>query len=247
MVSQHPAKVYYPDSDGQPMADNTKQFRWLVTIKENLDLLFAADPNVFVAGDLLWYPVEGDNTIRNAPDAMVVFGRPKGDRGSYQQWKEDNLPPQVVFEILFPGNRMGEMERKRQFYECYGVEEYYIYDPDRLDLSGWMRSSVGEASPLANRLVPIEEIDDWVSARFGIRFVIGAGEELTIYRPDGEKFIGFGELDELRRIQQRRADNAELRADNAERRADNAEQAAIAARQEAERLAAKLRELGIEP
>jgi Uma2 family endonuclease len=168
MVSQHPAKVYYPDSDGQSMADNTKQFRWIVTIKENLDLLFAADPNVFVAGDLLWYPVEGDNTIRNAPDAMVVFGRPKGDRGSYQQWKEDNLPPQVVFDvstplntrILSPGNQMGEMERKRQFYECYGVEEYYIYDPDRLDLSGWMRSSVGEASPLANRLVPLVRVKD---------------------------------------------------------------------------------------
>ncbi len=148
MVSQHPAKVYYPDSDGQPMADNTRQFRWIVTIKENLDLLFAADPNVFVAGDLLWYPVEGDNTIRNAPDAMVVFGRPKGDRGSYQQWKEDNIPPQVVFEILSPGNQMGEMECKRQFYDRYGVAEYYIYDPDRLDFSGWMRSG--------DRLVPIE-------------------------------------------------------------------------------------------
>lgn len=225
MVSQHPAKVYYPDSDGQPMADNTKQFRWIVTIKENLDLLFAADPNVFVAGDLLWYPVEGDNTIRNAPDAMVVFGRPKGDRGSYQQWKEDNIPPQVVFEILSPGNRMGEMERKRQFYERYGVAEYYIYDPDRLDLSGWMRSD--------DKLVPIAAIDDWVSVRLGIRFVMRAGAELIIYRPDGEKFIGFGELDELRRCQQRRAENAELRAENAER--------------EAERLAAKLRVLGIEP
>jgi Uma2 family endonuclease len=232
MVSQHPAKVYYPDSDGQPMADNTKQFRWIVTIKENLDLLFAADPNVFVAGDLLWYPVEGDNTIRNAPDAMVVFGRPKGDRGSYQQWKEDNIPPQVVFEILSPGNRMGEMERKRQFYDRYGVSEYYIYDPDRLDFSGWMRSG--------DKLVQIEAIDDWVSPQLGIRFVINEGAELIIYRPDGEKFIGFGELDELRQIQQQRADSAELRADNAEREA-------IAAQQEVERLAAKLRELGIEP
>jgi Uma2 family endonuclease len=247
MVSQHPAKVYYPDSDGQPMADNTKQFRWIVTIKENLDLLFAADPNVFVAGDLLWYPVEGDNTIRNAPDAMVVFGRPKGDRGSYQQWKEDNIPPQVVFEILSPGNRMGEMERKRQFYERYGVAEYYIYDPDRLDFSGWMRSD--------DKLVPIfqgkgaanDAIEDWVSARLGIRFVISAGEELVIYRPDGEKFIGFGELDELRRRQQQRADSAEQRADTAEQRADTAEREASAARQEAERLAAKLRALGIEP
>jgi Uma2 family endonuclease len=239
MVSQHPAKVYYPDSDGQPMADNTKQFRWIVTIKQNLDLLFAADPNVFVAGDLLWYPVDGDNTIRNAPDAMVVFGRLKGDRGSYQQWKEDNIPPQVVFEILSPGNRMGEMERKRQFYERYGVAEYYIYDPDRLDLSGWMRSG--------DRLVPIEGIDDWVSVRLGIRFVIRAGEELIIYHPDGEKFIGFGELDELRRSQQRRADSAEREVIIANRRADNAEREAIVARQEAERLAAKIRELGIEP
>ena len=225
MVFPPPAKVHYPDSDGNPMADNTKQFRWIVTIKENIELLFAEDPNVFIAGDLLWYPVEGNNTIRSAPDTMVVFGRPKGDRGSYQQWKEDNLPPQVVFEILSPGNRMGEMERKRQFYERYGVEEYYIYDPDRLDLSGWVSSDGG--------LVAIEEINGWQSRRLGIRFVIAAGEELVIYRPDDEIFLSFGELDELRQVEKIRADTAELRADTAER--------------EVARLAAKLRDLGIEP
>ncbi len=54
-------------------------------IKENLEILFANNDDVFVAGDLLWYPVQGNNTIRLAPDAMVVFGRPKGDRGSYRQ------------------------------------------------------------------------------------------------------------------------------------------------------------------
>ncbi|MBA2748284.1 MAG: hypothetical protein H0U45_05995, partial [Tatlockia sp.] len=51
--------IIYPDSDGQPMADNTKQFELIVLIKKNLDLLFANDANVFVAGDLLWYPTEG--------------------------------------------------------------------------------------------------------------------------------------------------------------------------------------------
>nr|WP_230842789.1 hypothetical protein [Gloeobacter morelensis] len=66
------------------MSDNTRQFRWIVYIKEGLEWLFAGDPNVFIAGDLLWYPVEGDNKIREAPDAMVAFGRPKGDRGSYR-------------------------------------------------------------------------------------------------------------------------------------------------------------------
>lgn len=82
---------------------------------------------MFVAGDLLWYPQPGDNKIRQAPDTMAVFGGPKGDRSSYQQWEEGNIPPQVVFEILSPGNPLKEMARKFKFYEQYGVEEYYIY------------------------------------------------------------------------------------------------------------------------
>ena len=34
-------EIIYPDSDGQPMADNTKQYEWIVKIKENLEILFA--------------------------------------------------------------------------------------------------------------------------------------------------------------------------------------------------------------
>ncbi|MGC1310468.1 MAG: hypothetical protein WA885_24825 [Phormidesmis sp.] len=62
LVSNLPFEDFeqYPDSDGQPMADNTQQFRWIMVIKENLERLFASDPDVFVAGDLLWYPVEGE-------------------------------------------------------------------------------------------------------------------------------------------------------------------------------------------
>jgi Uma2 family endonuclease len=217
MVVQTSPKIIYPDCDGQSMSDNTKQFRWIVTIKENLELIFAQEPNVFVAGDLLWYPVEGTNTIRNAPDAMVVFGRPKGDRGSYRQWEEDNIPPQVVFEILSPGNRMGEMNKKLRFYEQYGVDEYYIYDPDRIDLTGWMRR--------VDRLESIDEMEGWVSPKLMIRFELQA-DNLAIYRPDGEKFLGFIELDEQRRI---------------------AEEQRHVAEEKAARLAAKLRELGVDP
>ena len=117
--------IDYPDSDGKPMADNTVQFRWIVTLQGGLDVLFRDDPNVFVAGDLFWYPVEGNNKLRTAPDVMVAFGRPKGDRGSYRQWDEDNIAPQVVFEILSPGNRAAEYIRKFRFYDRFGVEEFY--------------------------------------------------------------------------------------------------------------------------
>jgi Uma2 family endonuclease len=80
--------IIYPESDGRPMADNTLQFRWITVVQGNLAALFADRPDVFVAGDLLWYPVEGRPDIRRAPDVMVAIGRPKGDRGAYLQWEE---------------------------------------------------------------------------------------------------------------------------------------------------------------
>jgi hypothetical protein len=47
-------------------------------VQGNLAALFADRPDVFVAGDLLWYPVEGRPDICRAPDVMVAIGRPKG-------------------------------------------------------------------------------------------------------------------------------------------------------------------------
>ena len=218
------AQIDYPDSDGQPMADNTKQFRWIVVIKENLELLFVNQPEVFVAGDLLWYPVEGDNAIRQAPDVMVVVGRPKGDRGSYRQWQEGNLAPQVVFEILSPGNRYGEMLRKLGFYNRHGVEEYYIYDPDKLELTGLLRGEQG--------LEVIEEINGWVSPRLQIRFQI-TDEGLEIYRPDGQRFLTYSELGLELEQERSRADQERSRAEQAQEQVD--------------RLAAQLRAAGLEP
>lgn len=176
-------QIVYPDSDGQPMSDNTKQFRWITVIKSNLDWLFQDEELVFVAGDLLWYPVEGNPKYRVAPDAMVVFGRPKGDRGSYKQWEEDNIAPQVVFEILSPGNTEGEMERKLQIYARCEVEEYYVYDPDRYILKGYQR---GEDMFLDR----IEGMDGWTSQRLGISFDL-SGKELQITHPDGRIFETF--------------------------------------------------------
>jgi Uma2 family endonuclease len=238
-------EIVYPDSDGQPMAENTKQYDWITTIKGNLDIIYAADPQVFIAGDLFWYPVEGHPEIRQAPDVLVVFGRPKGHRGSYQQWREANIAPQVVFEILSPGNTVVEMNRKFRFYERYGVEEYYLYDPDTGDLQGWRR--------LVNHLVSIPDLQNWVSPRLGIRFVL-APEGLLLYQPDGTPFLTFVELalhaeqaEERATQAEDRASRAEDRAAQAEDRASRAEDRATQAEDRAARLAARLRELGIEP
>lgn len=216
--------IIYPDSDGQPMADNTLQFEYIVTIKGGLDAQFRDDDNVFVAGDLLWYPVEGHPEIRQAPDVFVAFGRPKGYRGSYMQWVEGGIAPQVVFEILSPGNRYGKMVRKFQFYERYGVEEYYIYDPDRGDLEGWIRTN--------GALEQIPEMQGWVSPRLRVRFEL-SDDKLHLYGPDGRRFLTFVELAAQRDQEQREREQAQRQADERGQRA--------------ERLEAQLRALGIEP
>lgn len=217
-----PTSIVYPDSDGLLMSDNTRQFEYIVYVKKGVDWLFSDDPQIFVGGDLLWYPVEGNPKLRQAPDVMVVFGRPKGDRGSYQQWKEDNIPPQVVFEIISPGNTIPEMTRKFQFYERYGVEEYYIYDPDRLSLGGFLRQN--------DRLEAIEVIEGWVSPRLNVRFTLNQDGGLELYRPDGRLFERYEEI--------------AARAEREHQRAEQAEQRATQAEAEVDRLKAQLKAMG---
>jgi len=206
------------------MADNTRQFRYIQTIVGGLETQFLDDPNVFVAGDFLWYPVEGHPEICQAPDAMVVFGRPKGDRGSYAQFIEGGIAPQVVFEVLSPNNTAPEMARKRAFYERYGVEEYYEYDPDRGQLRGWQRQD--------GRLEPIQEMHGWVSPRLGVRFDLEDGA-LALFHPDGRRFASFVELDAERAQAHQEAEQERRRAEQERARA--------------ERLAERLRVLGIDP
>jgi hypothetical protein len=272
-IPETPA-IEYPDSDGLPMSDNSLQCDWMIKLKGGLTALFIDDPNVFVACDLLWYPVKGDPSTRIGPDSMVVFGRAKGRRGSYKQWEEGNQPPHVIFEILAPGNRPGEMNRKFQFCDRFGVEEYYVYDPDDGFLQGWRR--------VGDHLREVPQMAGYVSPRLGIRFDPGEGpDNLKIISPDGSPFLTWEEYTvrflavertadseraradalaqvaeaerERAREQRQYAETANQRAEEERLRAEEERRRALAANQRveeerlrAERLAARLRELGLD-
>jgi Uma2 family endonuclease len=168
------------------MAENTVQFRWISTLFGNLAALFAGRDDVFVGGDLFWYPRDGDPNERNAPDVFVVFGRPKGDRGSYKQWEEAGVPMTVVFEILSPSNNPREMARKLAFYDEYGAEEYYVFDPEENELLVYLRGREALRLHRAGK--------EFVSPRLGVRFDL-YGEAMAVYYPDGRRFLTFEELD----------------------------------------------------
>jgi len=211
-------RVFYPDTDGQPMAENTLQYEWITIIKQGLEAAFLGRDDIFIAGDLFWYPIEGDNKTRLAPDVLVALGRPKGHRRSYMQWREGNLAPQVVFEVLSPGNRHSEMMQKFKFYEDHGVLEYYIYDPDQFTFNGYVRKDTqGKLLELSEN-----ELGNWRSPLLGISFHWDAESALLIKDQQGSPFLNYQEIVELK---------PKLEAEKAR----------------ADLFAQKLRELGINP
>jgi Uma2 family endonuclease len=235
--------IEYPCSDGKPMSDNTKQARWIFTLFGGLLAEFRHRDDVFVAADNLWYPVEGEPSIRVAPDVYVVFGRPKGDRLSYLQWEENDIPLTVVFEVLSPSNTTQEMDEKLLFYDEYGVEEYYCYDPDNDELKVWIR---GRAT-----LSRVYFQESFTSPRLGIRFDL-TGPEMRVFQSNGDPFLTYDQLKTLQEQERVRAEAQRQRAEQAERlaaeerqRAAEAQRLADEERQraaEAQRLAAEQRQ-----
>ena len=120
-----------------------------------------------------------------------------------------------------------EMLKKEQFYDRYGVAEYYVYDPDDSELVGWRRE--------AGQWQRIDEVNEWISPLLGVRFELTT-ETLVMYRPDGSRFETFAEL--LQRVEaERQAKEAALaQAEAALAQAEQERQTTNALRAELERL-----------
>lgn len=240
--------VVYPDADGQPMADNTEQFEFISATQGNLDALV---PDL-VAGDHLWYPVQGHPEIRRAPDVYVALGRPKGHRGSYKQWEEGGVPVAVVFEWWSPNSTFAKELLAHRFYEGYGVAELYTWSQVRREFSAFVRRG--------DQLEPVDTSEGWTSPLLGVRFVVEA-ERLRMFGPDGTPFRTFPELKADRDAQAaaraaaeaaQAAAEAALRAESDARSAAEAALVAeatvrYAAESRAAALEARLRALGIDP
>ncbi len=255
-IPVHPDYDKYPSSDGELMAETTRHLKWMNTIRDNVDSL-TQGKDVFVASDLLWYPVKGRVDICKAPDVMVAFGRPKGDRDSYLQWLEDNVAPQVVFEIFSRTNhRRVNKENLLEFYTKYGVQEYYIYDPIRNTFTVYIRQGA--------QLIRLEGLQKWTSPLLGIRFE-WSEKTFEIFRPDGQPFISFPEIEkwlieekaEHQQEKKRLLGFVDIAMEKAQAETQRAEAEAQRAEAEAQKVQAaearqklleeKLRSLGIDP
>ena len=117
--------VFYPCSDGRPMADNMWQAEAIMAAAADIR---AVRPQALVAADILVYPERGNAANRLAPDVLVALGLGTHNRSSYLVWAEGK-PPDWVLEVASPGTQAEDRGVKRRRYAEIGVPEYWLFDP----------------------------------------------------------------------------------------------------------------------
>ncbi len=125
-------EVHYPDSDGKPVGETPFHVRNLLYGFELLQTWFAAEPTVYVAGNMFLYYVEGDRNRHVSPDIFVVRGIvPKSDRErrKYLLWEEAKAPD-LVIEMTSESTEEEDRETKMAIYrDILRVSEYFLFDP----------------------------------------------------------------------------------------------------------------------
>ena len=157
--------VFYPTSDGQPMAETGIHRRCMVDVADTLELWFRKQGcgGVYVGSNNFLYYERGNPRAVVAPDVYVVVGAPAGLRDTYMLWNEPK-GPDFVLEVTSASTRRDDERRKRDVYAALGVREYFLYDP-RAEylappLQGWrLHEGVYRAVPavpvLTNRGVSV--------------------------------------------------------------------------------------------
>jgi Uma2 family endonuclease len=119
----------YPTSDGRPMAETDHHRKLMTDLIQTLEAYYAADPMVYVTGNLLLFYVPGDRLRHLAPDVFVVKGVPKHERLNYLTW-EERKGPDVVIELTSRTTRDEDVEDKFKLYrDSLRVPEYFLFDP----------------------------------------------------------------------------------------------------------------------
>ncbi|HET6572218.1 MAG TPA: Uma2 family endonuclease [Fimbriiglobus sp.] len=119
----------YPTSDGRPMAETDLHRDLMHTLIATLRAWFAADPAVYVSGNLLVYYVRGNKRVHVAPDVFVVPRVGNHPRENYLLWEEGG-GLDVVIELTSKTTMIEDIEEKYNLYVSkLKVKEYYLFDP----------------------------------------------------------------------------------------------------------------------
>lgn len=151
-VQVHPEdEVRYPDTDGVPVGETETHYNAIMDLVHQLRVHFRERQDVHVGANQFWYFEEGNPRSVVCPDVYVVFGVPRNPpRDVWKTW-EDHTFPSVVFEFTSRSTRTVDTGSKKDLYQRLGVDELWWFDPlgEYLNprFQGWIRDG--------DRFVPV--------------------------------------------------------------------------------------------
>jgi Uma2 family endonuclease len=242
MVATHPAsdltEVFYPSSDGEPLAETSVHVDVIINAVVVVRQYLAQQQAIVLADQFLYY-AQGFPRLRVAPDIMVIFDVPPGPRDNYKTWEEGSVPA-VIFEITSEGTRNQDQDYKKKLYEQLEVKEYWLFDPK----GEWIAEQLRGYRFNGEQYIPIT---DGRSEPLKLRLQL---EDTLIgfYREDtGEKLLAPNELVTALHEETQALQNLEEQLAQEKQNAEQERQAKELAQRQTERLAERLRAMGINP
>jgi Uma2 family endonuclease len=223
-----PAEIFYPSSDGEPLAESYDHMYVLMTTLAMLLNHLQDQPATVLANQFLYY-AQGFPRLRVAPDVMVIFNVPPGGRDNYKTWEEGQVPA-VIFEMTSPSTRNNDEVEKKNLYENMGVMEYWQFDPR----GEWIPEKL-RGYRLQGDLEPVYVlINNNQSIELQLQLAV-EDKIIAFYRLDnGAKLLPLAELNIAVEQQTQRADQEAQRAEAETQRADQEAQRAEAEAQRAD-------------
>lgn len=186
--SQLNTEIFYPSSDGTPMAESDAARDYLIYGVEALNIYFQDQKDVYVSGNLFVYYKKGVPDAVVAPDVLVVKGVEKKQRMSYKVWEENGKVPDFVMEVTSKTTQENDESDKPQKYQKIGVSEYFQYDPTGDYLKQQLKGSrlvEGEYQPITATRLP-DGVLSLKSEVLGLDLRL-LGKELRFYEPGSER------------------------------------------------------------
>ncbi|MBV8313626.1 MAG: Uma2 family endonuclease [Planctomycetaceae bacterium] len=214
--SESDRQIDYPTSDGRPMGETETHINDLMDLLQTLRAHFAADPMVYVGGNMLLFYERGNRRKHISPDVFFVRGvekRADTPRDYYLLWDEGK-GPDVVIELTSRSTRFEDQKKKKALYrDVVRVAEYFLFDPKE----DYLKPPMQGYRLVEGEYVPIELVEGRLpSVALGLHLE-HAGTELRLYDPTtGRRLPTTHERAAEAEAERRRADDAERRAHAAE-------------------------------
>lgn len=149
-VPEPPTDLVFDDEE--PLESNRHRIAMNVLIDSALSTLSGRE-DYFVGGNMFVYYSRSQvlNKDFRGPDFFVALDvEDNRERQGWVTWEEEGRFPDVIVELMSPSTAKVDREVKKKLYErTFHTADYYIYDPfDSNSLQGWHLDAKQRYQPL---------------------------------------------------------------------------------------------------